>query len=141
MDILIEDLKQEHRSIFHVLEQVSEDGVNSANGRQLLLSAENFIIDHLIRENQELYPKYVEICKKQPPLHKETAEEFQTGLLESTLMITKFFKLLSSSTDKDDYQEAFQSFKEKLIKRIDWEENIAFKCCETLMQETLAHKP
>ncbi|MBF0445318.1 MAG: hypothetical protein HQL68_06990 [Magnetococcales bacterium] len=137
MDILIKNLKEEHKSIFLVLEQVTEYGVNSTNGKQLLLSSEDFIIDHLIRENQELYPKYVETCKKQTPLFKESSEEFHKGLLESTLLITEFFKLLSSSTDKDDCREAFQSFTEKLTKRIDWEENKAFKCCEHLMEESL----
>jgi hypothetical protein len=141
MDILIEGLKKEHKIIFHVLDQVSKDGINSADGRLLLLSKENFIIDHLIRENQELYPKYVETCKKQAPLHTETPEEFHNGLLESTLLITDFFKLLSSSNDKDDCQEAFQIFKKKLTKRIDWEENKAFMCYESLMKETLANIP
>jgi hypothetical protein len=135
MDILIEELRKEHKRIFQTLDQALIAGINSVDGRQLLLSAENFILDHLIREDQVLYPKYVEACRKHAPIFEESEAEFHKGLLKSTILVTSFFNLLSSSSTEDNLQEAFELFREKLRIRIDWEENKAFKCCETLLQE------
>ncbi len=57
MSNLIEELKDEHKSILAILEQVKTAGVASRSGREKLLSARDLLTAHMTKEDEQYYPR------------------------------------------------------------------------------------
>ncbi len=56
MSNLIEELKDEHRSILEMLDQVKTAGISSRSGREKLLSARDLLKAHMTKEDEQYYP-------------------------------------------------------------------------------------
>jgi len=56
MSNLIEELKNEHKIILEILDQVKTLGISSASGQEKLLSAKDLLIAHMKKEDEKYYP-------------------------------------------------------------------------------------
>jgi hypothetical protein len=56
MSNLIEELKNEHKSILVILDQVKTAGIASRSGREKLLSARDLLTAHMKKEDEQYYP-------------------------------------------------------------------------------------
>jgi len=56
MNALIRELKDEHKAILDVLEQVRELGISSPAGREKLLAARDLLMVHMRKEDEQYYP-------------------------------------------------------------------------------------
>ena len=56
MSELIEEFKVEHSKILALLNEVKKLGIHSEEGRSRLLSAKESLMEHLNKENEQLYP-------------------------------------------------------------------------------------
>ncbi len=57
MSNLIEELKNEHKNILDILDQVKKMGISSSSGREKLLSARDLLMAHMMKEDEQYYPK------------------------------------------------------------------------------------
>lgn len=61
MNKLIRELKKEHEEIFELLEAFKKGrGVDGTGWKEKLFSAKALFLDHLKKEDEELYPKLLE---------------------------------------------------------------------------------
>ncbi len=58
MSNLIEELKNEHRIILDILNEVKALGISSLKGQQKLLSARNLLTAHMNKEDERYYPAF-----------------------------------------------------------------------------------
>jgi iron-sulfur cluster repair protein YtfE (RIC family) len=56
MSNLIEELKNEHKIILKILDEVKTFGISSASGQEKLLSAKDLLIAHMKKEDEQYYP-------------------------------------------------------------------------------------
>jgi predicted metalloprotease len=56
MSHLLKELKQEHRQLLEVLDEVKRLGIASAKGRERLLAAKALLLDHIGKKDREFYP-------------------------------------------------------------------------------------
>jgi Hemerythrin HHE cation binding domain len=56
MPNLIEELKNEHKIILKILDEVKIFGISSSSGQQKLLSAKDLLIAHMKKEDEQYYP-------------------------------------------------------------------------------------
>ena len=56
MSNLIEELKNEHKIILEILDQVKTLGISSTSGQEKLLSAKDLLIAHMKKEDEHYYP-------------------------------------------------------------------------------------
>ncbi len=57
MSNLIEELKNEHKSILAVLDEVKTAGISSKSGREKFLSARDLLKAHMMKEDERYYPR------------------------------------------------------------------------------------
>ncbi len=57
MSNLIEELKDEHKSILAILDQVKTAGISSRSGREKFLSARDLLKAHMTKEDEQYYPR------------------------------------------------------------------------------------
>ncbi len=57
MSNLIEELKNEHKSILAILDQVKTAGISSRSGREKFLSARDLLTAHMAKEDEQYYPR------------------------------------------------------------------------------------
>ncbi len=57
MSDLIEELKDEHKSILAILDQVKAAGISSRPGREKFLSARDLLKAHMTKEDEQYYPR------------------------------------------------------------------------------------
>ncbi len=53
MSNLIEELKNEHKIILEILDEVKTFGISSTSGQEKLLSAKDFLIAHMKKEDEQ----------------------------------------------------------------------------------------
>jgi hypothetical protein len=56
MSILIEELKNEHKIILRILDEMKTFGISSPTGQEKLLSAKGLLIAHMKKEDEQYYP-------------------------------------------------------------------------------------
>jgi hypothetical protein len=58
MTDLIEELKEEHKILLDILNQVKALGISSKSGQEKLLSAKDLLISHINKEDERYYPAF-----------------------------------------------------------------------------------
>jgi hypothetical protein len=56
MSRLLEELKEEHRQLLEILDEVKGLGIASSMGRERLLAAKALLLGHIGKEDREFYP-------------------------------------------------------------------------------------
>ncbi len=68
---LIEEFKREHSGILAILNEVKKLGIHSPEGRSKLITAKEFLLEHLNKENEQLYPVLRKGAKHNKDLQNE----------------------------------------------------------------------
>jgi len=59
MTDLIDELKEEHKILLDILNQVKVLGISSKSGQEKLLSAKDLLISHINKEDEKYYPTFI----------------------------------------------------------------------------------
>ncbi len=123
MSELIEEFKVEHSKILALLNEVKKLGIHSEDGRSKLISAKNYLLEHLNKENERLYP----VLKKEAEHNKTLQDELDIFAIDPeylTRVVLEFFDDYSGGAIDKDFQINFESLYAALNARI-WNEEEA----------------
>ena len=91
MSLLVEDLIKEHAALVLGLRQISEAGISSPEGRQRLLAIKLALLDHLAKEDAQLYPPLREKARTDSKL-AWTLDFFAKDLQDVSAAALAFFE-------------------------------------------------
>ena len=121
MSALIEEFKREHSGILAILNEVKKLGIHSPEGRSKLISAKEFLLEHLNKENEQLYP----VLRKGAKHNKDLQNELDIFAIDPqylTRVVHEFFDDYSGGDTDKDFQINFESLFASLNARIRNEE-------------------
>ncbi len=127
---LIEEFKKEHSLIVDTLSKSRKIGVDSREGQDKILSAKDFILAHLKKEDEKLYPLLRKAAKSSQRL-KELLGEFDKDMNEITSYTLEFFNDYTATTGSELAME-LEKFVTMLERRILREETFLFAEFEKL---------
>jgi len=154
MSQLIEELKADHAEIIDMLLRVKLLNIGSEDGQQKLMSAKNKLLEHLRREDAELYPTLNRVAKDDNQL-KQYLDYSAKDMEEVSRKVLQFYAKYSEETSKrveapkrkfafftkktsNNIQEEFLRDFEKLylilLDRLGKEEKILFAAFEKVNQ-------
>lgn len=125
MSNLIEELKNEHRSILGVLDQVKTLGISSRSGRERLLSARDLLIAHVTKEDEQYYPKLRQAAADNKDL-KVMLDYFIKDMENVSKKAMEVFDRYSFGGDETEFAGEFKLLYVMLKDRIQTEENTLF---------------
>ncbi len=121
MSALIEEFKKEHSVILETLNEVKKLGIHSEEGRSNLISAKKCLLEHLNKENEQLYP----VLRKEAEHHKNLKNELDMFAIDPehlSSVVHEFFEDYSGGDTDKDFQINFESLFAFLNARIRNEE-------------------
>ena len=127
MSALIDEFKREHAEILAILKDVKRLGIHSEEGRSKLMSAKGHLLEHLKKENEQLYPD----LKKEAEDNKTLQDELDIFAIDPEYLsrvAIEFFDRYSGGATEKDSEINFESLYAAINARIRNEE-------ETLYQE------
>lgn len=122
---LISDLQAQHAGLLSVLDLAKTLGGGSAETQELLCSARTSLLDHLRKEDTELYPVLRTAAAKDAAI-KETLDLFATDMAEISKMAIAFFKKCERAGTDHDLAKDFGLLLAKLRSRIRREEELLY---------------
>ncbi len=128
---LIEELKEEHREINNLFIEIKKHGVYTMEGRNILCSAEAKLLDHLKKEDTQLYTFLNDHKDKNRDLMK-TIDAFKDEMSAITSFALKFFRKYSIEGGGIDFLSDFNKLYTSFNIRIANEENILFNAYSEL---------
>ncbi|MGM0593186.1 MAG: hemerythrin domain-containing protein [Pseudomonadota bacterium] len=96
MGNLIEELKQDHLEMVDVLTQIRKVGPGSQEGQALLHQAKDKLMEHLQKEDDQLYPALRKAAEDDPAL-KKTLSFFSRDLEKVSGVVGDFFEKYGDS--------------------------------------------
>jgi hypothetical protein len=126
MSELIEEFKVEHSKILALLNEVKKLGIHSEEGRSRLISAKESLVEHLNKENEQLYP----VLRKEAEHNKTLQNELDIFAIEPeylTRVVLEFFDDYSGGAIDKDFQINFESLYAALNARIRNEEEALYQ--------------
>jgi hypothetical protein len=134
MSALIEEFKKEHSEIIAILKEVKKLGIHSEEGRSKLMSAKEYLLKHLNKENEQLYP----VLRKAAEHNKNLQNELDIFAIEPEYLsrvALEFFDKYSEGTTDKDFQINFESLFAALNARIRNEEESLYQEYETIKKK------
>ena len=134
MSALIEEFKKEHSVIMAILNEVKKLGIHSEEGRSKLISAKGYLLEHLNKENEQLYP----VLKKEAEHNKNLQNELDIFALEPEYLsrvVLEFFDDYSGGAIDKDFQINFESLYAALNARIRNEEEALYREYEKIKKK------
>jgi hypothetical protein len=131
MSQLLEDLKNDHRVILDILDQVKTVGISSKAGQEKLLSAKAVLIAHMKKEDTGFYPALQIAAETNDALKRTVAYFVEDMEIVSEKAMRVFDKLALEAPDEDiagELKLLYMTLKD----RIRIEEDILFKKYEQL---------
>ncbi|MDH5185153.1 MAG: hemerythrin domain-containing protein, partial [Gammaproteobacteria bacterium] len=126
MTSLVSDLKNEHDKIVGVFGQIEKHGISSDEGRKLLLSIKSELLQHLEKEDEQLYPVLFKEAETDSLLSQDLdrySEEIH-GLYKEAL---DFFDKYSSNGKNIEFAQDFRKLFSIIAFRIYKGESIFYK--------------
>ncbi len=114
MSELIAELKAEHSDIINTLMRVKMLGVRSKDGQRILLSAKGKLLEHLKKEDEQLYPALKSAAEKNRALRHQL-DVLSEDMEEVSRLALNFFEKYSGGIP-DDGDNASPSFFERIRK-------------------------
>jgi iron-sulfur cluster repair protein YtfE (RIC family) len=133
MSALIEELKREHAKIIAMLNEIKEIGILSKEGQARLMSAKECLLEHLKKEDEQLYPVLRKEAERNKNLKKEVAM-FTMDPEYVSRVVSEFFDKYSGGEIDEDFSINFESLFAALNARIRNEENALYKEYEEINQ-------
>lgn len=134
---LIQELKEQHLHLLSILQLAKINGFATLETRELLRSARTTLLDHLRKEDLELYPVLHTAAQKNPAV-KETMDTFARDMAETSKVAIGFFKKWDQGGTDHDLSKEFGLLQAKLVSRIRREEEILFPLYEQIAAKKAA---
>jgi hypothetical protein len=131
MSPLLEELKNDHRIILDILDQIKIVGISSKVGQVKLLSAKALLIAHMKKEDEDFYSAFQKAAETNDALKRTVAYFIEDMESVSEKALRVFDKLALAASDEDiagDLKLLYVTLKD----RIRIEEDILFKKYERL---------
>ncbi len=126
MSDLIEELKNEHRIILDILNEVKALGISSIKGQQKLLSARNLLVAHMHKEDERYYPAFRKAAENNNDL-KIMLDYFIQDMEVVSKKAMHVFNKYAQGGDESDFAGDVKILYMTLKDRIHTEEEILFK--------------
>ena len=134
MSVLIEEFKKEHSEIIAILKEVKKLGIHSEEGRSRLLSAKEYLLEHLRKENEQLYPVLRKKAEHNGIL-KDELDMFAMDPEYVSRVVLEFFDKYSGGVIDKDFQINFESLVAALNARIRNEEEALYQEYEEIKKK------
>lgn len=134
---LIQELKEHHIHLLSILQLAKINGFATLETRELLRSARATLLDHLRKEDLELYPVLHTAAKKNPAI-KETLDTFAKDMAETSKVAIGFFKKWDQGGTDHDLSKEFGLLQAKLLSRIRREEELLYPLYEQISAKKAA---
>jgi hypothetical protein len=134
MSALIEELKKEHSEIVAILKEVKKLGIHSEEGRSRLMSAKEHVLEHLHKENEQLYP----VLRKEAEHNTSLKNELEIFAMDPeyvSRVTLEFFDKYSGGAIDKDFQINFESLFAALNARIRNEEESLYQEYEEIKRK------
>ena len=134
MSALIEEFKKEHSEIIAILKEVKKLGIHSEEGRSKLMSAKEYLLEHLNKENEQLYP----VLKKEAKHNRNLKAELDIFAIDPeyvSRVVLEFFDKYSGGVIDKDFQINFESLIAALNARIRNEEEALYQEYEEIKKK------
>jgi iron-sulfur cluster repair protein YtfE (RIC family) len=122
---LIQELKEQHTQLLSILQLAKTNGFATPETRELLRSARTGLLDHLRKEDLELYPVLQTAALKNPSI-KDTLDTFTKDMAETSKLAIGFFKKCDQGGTDHDLSKEFGLLLAKLRSRIRREEDLLY---------------
>lgn len=129
MPQLIEELKKEHQELLDALYKIKELSIVKKEGQELLLSIKEQLLEHLRKEDRELYPYLNEKAIHDDNL-RNTLDVLAFDMNEITLSVEDFFNRyskVSQFSPPSRYIVECSNLLGKLYGRIHKEERVIYR--------------
>jgi len=126
MSNLIEELKNEHKIILEILDQVKTLGISSTSGQEKLLSAKDLLIAHMKKEDEHYYPALKRAAENNKDL-KIMMEYFIKDMEDVSKKAMCLFDKYSQGGDEAEFAGDVKLFYMTLKDRIRTEEHTLFE--------------
>ncbi len=126
MSALIEEFKREHAEIIAMLNEVKELGILSKEGQAKLMSAKKCLLEHLKKEDEQLYP----VLRKEAEHNKNLKKEVDMFAMDPeyvSRVVTEFFDKYSGGEIDENFSINFESLYAALNTRIRNEEEALYE--------------
>ncbi len=123
MSVLIEELKREHSEILASLNEANEIGILSREGQAKLMSVKAVFLEHLKKEDEQLYPALIKSFKET----KITLNLFSMDMENVSRTALEFFDKYSDGVIDAEFEGKFETLFVALGKRIRSEEDLLFE--------------
>jgi hemerythrin superfamily protein len=126
MSNLIEELKNEHKIILDILDQVKTLGIASKTGQEKLLSARELLIAHMQKEDEQYYSTLKRAAENDDRL-KTTLDYFVKDMENVSRKATQLFTKYSKGGDEAEFAGDVKLLYLTLKDRIRTEEETLFQ--------------
>jgi len=133
LSALIQDLKNEHKTIISSLNEVTKLGIEINAGQQKLIEVKDSLITHLKKEDELLYPPLWDAAKANINL-KNTLEECAQEMKIISKITIEFFEKYSDGGAGLEFVREYGKLYGILGKRINKEESSLYKFYEDLVK-------
>lgn len=134
---LIQELKEHHVHLLSILQLAKLNGFATLETRELLRSARTTLLDHLRKEDLELYPVLRTAAAKNPAV-KGTLDTFAADMADTSNLAIAFFKKCDQGGTDHDLSKEFGLLIAKLRSRIRREEELLYPLFEQLTTKPAA---
>lgn len=134
---LIQELKEQHIQLLSILQLAQTNGYATMETRELLRATRTSLLDHLRKEDLELYPVLRTASAKNPTI-KETLDTFAQDMAETSKLAISFFKKCDQDGSDHDLSKEFGLLLAKLRSRIRREEELLYPLYEQITAQKAA---
>ncbi len=134
MSNLSEDLKNEHKIILRILDEMKTFGISSASGQEKLLSAKGLLIAHMKKEDEQYYPALKRAAENNKDL-KIMMDYFIKDMEDVSKKAMCLFDKYSQGGDETDFAGDVTLLYMTLKDRIRIEEKTLFEKFNPLSKE------
>jgi predicted restriction endonuclease len=139
MPEFIDDLKKEHAEIKDSLQEISEMDLHSKEARSKLMEMKEIFINHIQKEDDEMYPRLKEASSDDEHL-MNVLKYFEDEIKLISQFVSIFFNKFSNKTASEGFEREFRLISSTLIKRIDQEEEVFFPEYENMSNDNSSEK-
>jgi len=123
---LIDDLKNDHQLILHILDEVKKFGISGSIGREKLLSAKALLLSHIRKEDELFYPALHQAAEQSSGL-RNTLQYFSEDMERVSRTAMDLFDKYAGGDSSEDFSGEITLLYMTLKDRIRTEEDVLFR--------------
>jgi hypothetical protein len=131
MPNLLDALKDDHRLILNILDEVKRLGIETSTGREKLLSAKALLLSHMQKEDERFYPVLHQAAEQNDGL-KHTLKYFSDDMEQVSRKAFDLFDKYAGGASADEFAGEIKLLYMTLKDRIRTEEEVLFKKYEQI---------